>query len=135
MSITDGCPDRIASQPVNLDEAELSKLAAQLAERIQPLSLTLVLPGDLDKDEILKGLTQAIGQVRSALAQRAAVFQQIAEECAANGGHELHLAACHAQALVTDEAAAAIDESIVEAFGLWDEYEAQLNLRPEAHHS
>src|ERR1700690_1511690 len=116
---TDVCPDRLAGQPVDLDAAELRKLAGRLGEPFQPLSLTLVLPGDLDKDQILKGLGQAIGQIRTVLAQRAALFHQIVAECAASGSQELRLAVCHGQALAAEEAAATIDESIVEAFDLW----------------
>jgi hypothetical protein len=89
-------------------------------------SLTLVLPAGLGKDQALPGLVQAIGQVRTDLAARARLFQQRAGECAASGdlpGQAL----CRGQVLASEHAASAIDEGIVGAFGLWEQYEREIH--------
>jgi len=86
--------------------------------------LTLVLPGDLGKDEILTGVVQAIGQVRTQIAARALQFRNLAQGYAA-GGDSLSQALCRGQALCAEHVIAVIDESIVEVFVLWDQYAAQ----------
>jgi hypothetical protein len=86
-------------------------------------SLTLVLPGDLGKDQALKGLVQAIRQVRTDLAEQVSRFQQRVEECAANGDR-LGQALWRGQVLASEHAASALDEGIIGAFDLWDQYES-----------
>ncbi len=86
--------------------------------------LTLVLPGDLGKDEILTGVVQAIGQVRTQIAARSLQFRKLAEGYAA-GGDSPSQALCRGQALGAEHAVAAIDEAIVEVFVLWDQYATQ----------
>ncbi len=88
-------------------------------------SLTLVLPGDLGKDQALRGLVQAIGQVRTDLAERVSRFQQRVEDCAA-GGDRLGQALCRGQVLAGEHAASAIDEGIIGVFYLWDQYEREI---------
>jgi hypothetical protein len=95
-----------------------------------PPSLTLVLPGDLDHDQILAGLVQAISEVRTNLAVRVRQSQQGVERCAACGD-QLGQALCRGQVLAHDHDASAIDEAIIEVFGLWPQYETQLQHQAE----
>lgn len=94
-------------------------------------TLTLVLPPDLDRDDILIGLAAAIAQVRLDLATRIRQFQHRVEECA-TAGDELRQALCRGQVLGSEHAAAAIDETIIAAFDLWNQYEAQLSAAVDA---
>jgi hypothetical protein len=87
-------------------------------------TLTLVLPEDLGRDEVLQGLVQAIGQVRDDLAKRMTRFQQLVQTHHADGD-EVRLALCRGQVLSSEHAASSIDESIIGVFDLWDQYEAQ----------
>ena len=89
-------------------------------------SLTLVLPASLGNDQALHGLARAIGQVRTDLADRARLLQRRAGECAASGDL-LGQALCRGQLLASEHAASAIDEGIVGAFGLWDQYEREIH--------
>ncbi len=98
---------------------------ALITERDELPNLALVLPSDLSKDQALTGLVQAIRQVRTDLAARVRLFQQRVRECAASGD-ELGRALCRGQVLAGEHAAAAIDEGIVGAFDLWDQYERQI---------
>ena len=95
------------------------------AEPAELPSLTLVLPGGLDSDQVLTDLVQAIVQVRGGLAARVRQFQQLAEGYAARGD-QVSQALCRGQALGGEHAASTIDESIIEIFDLWLQYEAQL---------
>jgi hypothetical protein len=88
-------------------------------------SLTLVLPEHLGRDEVLQGLVMTITQVRFGLAARIQLFWDLASNCA-DRGDESRRALCRGQALGGARAAAAIDEAIVEVFGLWDQYDEQL---------
>ncbi len=99
---------------------------ALMAEHDALPSLALVLPAGLSKDQALQGLVQAIGQVRTDLAERVSRFQQRGEECAASGD-QLSQALCRGQVLASEHAAAAIDEGIVGAFGLWEQYEREIH--------
>jgi hypothetical protein len=101
------------------------KHPALITERDELPSLTLVLPSGLSKDQALTGLVQAIRQVRTELAARVRLFQQRVHECAASGD-QLGQALCRGQVLAGEHAAAAIDEQITGAFGLWDQYERQI---------
>jgi predicted transcriptional regulator len=94
-------------------------------------TLTLILPRHLGKVQILQGLVQAIGQVRSDLAARACRFQRRVQECAASGDR-LGQALCRGQVLGGEHAASAIDEEIIGIFDLWDQYEDDI---PQAGHS
>lgn len=96
-----------------------------------PPALTLVLPEGLGKDEVLAGLAQAIGQARARLARRALRYHQYVVEHAARGD-QLHQAGCRGQVIASSEAVAYIDESIVAAFDLWNQYDAQLAAQATA---
>ncbi len=98
---------------------------ALITERDELPSPTLVLPGDLGKDQALTGLVQAIGQVRTDLAARVRLFQRRVQEFAASGD-QLGQALCRGQVLAGEHAAATIDEGIVVAFNLWDQYEREI---------
>jgi hypothetical protein len=87
----------------------------------EPPSLTLLLPPDVDSDEMLKGLAQAIGQARTDLAARAWRFRQLERDCAADGD-QIRQALCRGQVRGANHAAALIDEAVIEVFGLWDQY-------------
>lgn len=100
------------------------------AEADNTPSLTLVLPPHLASDDAVKGLVAVIEQLRCTQALRTRRFRQMAEECAASGGREFRLGLLRGQASAAAEAAAAIDESVVEAFGLWPQYEAQTPSSP-----
>jgi hypothetical protein len=67
--------------------------------------LTLVLPGDLGKDEVLTDVVKAIGQVRTQIAACALQFRKRAETYAA-GGDVLRQALCRGQALGAEHAVA-----------------------------
>lgn len=99
-------------------------------EHDDPPSLTLVLPGDLDNDQVLKGLAQAIGEFRTGLAAQVRRFQQLAEEHAARGD-QLRQALCRGQVLAYGHDASTLDEAIVTVFDLWPQYQAQLDRQAE----
>jgi len=88
-------------------------------------TLTLVLPGHLDRDQMLRGLVEAIAQVRVVLANRACLFRNSEASWAADGD-QIRQTQCHGEALATEEAVATIDEAIIEAFDLWEQYDAQV---------
>jgi hypothetical protein len=88
-------------------------------------SLTFVLPEHFERDEVLQGLVTAITQVRFGLAARVQLFRDLENNCAARDDQPRR-ALCRGQALGGMRAAAAIDEAIVEVFGLWDQYDEQL---------
>ena len=96
-----------------------------------PPSLTLVLPGDLDNDQVLKGLAQAISEFRTDLATRVQRFQQLVERDAARGD-QLGQALCRGQVLAYGEAASVLDEAIIEVFDLWPQYQRQLDRQAAA---
>jgi hypothetical protein len=98
---------------------------ALITEHDELPSLTLVLPSNLSKDQALTGLVQAIRKVRTDLAARVQLFQQRVHECAASGD-QLGQALCRGQVLAGEHGAAAIDEGIVGAFDLWDQYEREI---------
>lgn len=89
-------------------------------EDYAPPSLTLVLPGDLGKDETLRRLAQAIGQIRTTLNQRAQLMERRVRECEAEG-NKLGQALCRGHVLANHAAAATIDEAITEVFDLWSQ--------------
>jgi hypothetical protein len=102
---------------------------AQANEHDDLPTLTLALPAHLDADQTLRGLAQAIGQTRAALARRARQFQRLEASYAASGD-QLHRALSRGQALGSQHAAAAIDEAVIETFSLWDQYPTH---EPEPH--
>jgi hypothetical protein len=104
---------------------------ALITDHDSPPALTLILPPGLDKDQVLAGLAAAISQVRAEVAARAQLFQRRAEQSAA-GGDQLSQALCRGQVIGGEHAAATIDEAIVAAFDLWEQYEAQLAARSGA---
>jgi hypothetical protein len=87
-------------------------------------SLTLLLLGDLDADQTLNGLTRAISQTRAVMTSWVRQAQRRLIECAANGD-QLGQALCRGRVLTGEHVIAHLDESIIEEFGLWDQYEAQ----------
>jgi hypothetical protein len=87
--------------------------------------LTLVLPAGLGKDHVLVGLAEAIARARTTIAGRARLFRRRTGECAASGD-SLGQALCRGQVLASEEAAATIDEAIVETFELCGQYDTQL---------
>ena len=96
-----------------------------------PPSLTLVLPGDLDNDQVLKGLAQAIGEFRTNLAAQVQRSQQIVERDAARGD-QLGQALGRGQVLAYGNAASTLDEAIIEVFDLWPQYQRQLDRQAAA---
>ncbi len=89
-------------------------------------ALTLVLPPGLGGDQLLAGLAEAIGQARAPMAARAQLFHHRAGQYAADGdqlGHALY----RGQARGSEDAVGTIDETIIEVFGLWEQYWPQLS--------
>jgi hypothetical protein len=86
--------------------------------------LNLVLPGDLDASRALQGLVASIEQARAGLAGRVRRFRQLEEGYAASGDR-VRQALCRGQALGSGHAAAALDEEIIQAFDMWQQYDAQ----------
>lgn len=84
--------------------------------------LTLALPDGLEPGPLAGGLLKAFRQTRVALASRFLVFNMRAAEYAA-GGDMLRQALCRGQALGAKCAMTTLDEEIIEAFGLWPQYE------------
>ena len=76
-----------------------------------PPSLTLVLPGELGKDETLRRLAQAIGQVRTTIDQRAQLMERRVRECEAEG-NKLGQALCRGHVLANHAAAEHIRVSV-----------------------
>jgi hypothetical protein len=112
-------------EPGQVPAAGAGQLPALSMDRGEVPGLTLVLPAGLARDQLLAGLAEAIGRARATIPGRAQLFRRRTGECAATGD-TLGQAQCRGQALANDQAAAAIDEAIVEAFGLWDHYGAHL---------
>jgi hypothetical protein len=88
-------------------------------------SLTLVLPGYLNGSQALQGLVRSIEQARDGLAIWVRRFRQLEEGYAASGDR-LRQALCRGQALGAEHTAAMLDEEIIQAFDLWQQYEAQV---------
>ena len=103
---------------------------ALFTKHYDPPSLTLVLPGDLDNDQVLKGLAQAIGEFRTNLAAQVQRSQQIVERDVARGD-QLGQALGRGQVLAYGHAASVIDEAIIEVFDLWPQYETQLHRQAD----
>ncbi len=103
---------------------------ALFTKHYEPPSLTLVLPGDLDNDQVVKGLAQAIGEFRTDLAARVQRFQQIVERDAVRGD-QLGQALGRGQVLAYGEAASVLDEAIVTVFDLWPQYQTQLDRQAD----
>jgi hypothetical protein len=87
--------------------------------------LMLALPGHLDASRALQGLVASIEQARAGLAGRVRRFRQL-EEGYASSGDRMRQALCRGQALGAGHAAAALDEEIIQAFDLWQQYDAQV---------
>jgi hypothetical protein len=103
---------------------------ALFTKHYDPPSLTLVLPGDLDNDQVLKRLAQAIGEFRTNLAAHVQRSQQIVERDAARGD-QLGQALGRGQVLAYGNAASTLDEAITEVFDLWPQYQTQLDRQAE----
>jgi hypothetical protein len=117
-----GCgPDEPAKRPA----VGAGQMSAPGADWGEVPGLTLVLPGGLDKDRVVAGLAEAIGRACATIAGRARLFRQRTGDCAARG-NTLGQALFLGQALASEEAAEAVDEAIVEVFGLWGQYGAHL---------
>lgn len=95
------------------------------AEHDDVPGLRLVLPSHLDTSRTLQGLVASIEQARTGLAARVRRFRQLEAGYAARGD-EVRQALCRGQALGTEHAAAALDEEIIQAFDLWQQYDAQV---------
>jgi hypothetical protein len=87
--------------------------------------LMLVLPGHLDASRALQSLVVSIEQARASLAGRVRRFRQLEQGYAANGDR-VRQALCRGQALGAGHAAATLDEEIIQAFDLWQQYDAQV---------
>jgi hypothetical protein len=85
--------------------------------------LTLVLVGD--PGEILAGLARAVTETRAVMAAWVRLFQQRGAACAA-GGDLLGQAMARGQVLTGEHVIGHLDEHIIEAFSLWDQYGAQV---------
>jgi hypothetical protein len=95
------------------------------AEHDDVPGLTLVLPSHLDTSRAVQGLVASIEQARTGLAARLRRFRQLEARYAASGD-DVRQALCRGQALGTEHAAAALDEEIIQAFDLWQQYDAQV---------
>jgi hypothetical protein len=84
--------------------------------------LTLVLPDRLDSSRTLQGLVGLIEQARAGLADRVRRFRQLE----AASSDLVRQALCRGQALGAEHAAAALDEEIIGAFDLWQQYDVQV---------
>jgi hypothetical protein len=82
-------------------------------------------PGHLNASQALQGLLRSAGQTRDGLTIWVRRFRQLEEGYAAPGDR-LRQALCRGQALGAEHTAAMLDEEIIEAFGLWQQYEAQV---------
>jgi len=110
---------------MSINQEKIGSVSALSRDLDPALSLVLVLPRGLGTDQAARGIAQVIGQVRTNLAMRALQFQQHAASRAA-AGDTAGEALCRGQALASDHAAGTLDEAIVEVFGLWDQYERQI---------
>jgi hypothetical protein len=88
-------------------------------------SLTLVFPDALSKEQLLAGLADAVRRARRDLTINLEAFQWRMDYYAAQGDH-VQQALCRGQVLGADNAIAKIDEAIIEAFGLWAQYDTQV---------
>jgi hypothetical protein len=87
--------------------------------------LSLMLPDHLDSSRTLQGLVASIEQARAGLADRVRRFRQLEAGYAASGDR-VRQAMCRGQALGAGHAAAALDEEIIQAFDLWQQYDIQI---------
>jgi hypothetical protein len=88
-------------------------------------SLTLVLPGHLNYDQVLQGLVQAVEDARTSMAEFTRRSQRRENEYATRGdGYRTAL--CRGQAQAGEYAVDAIDEAIAAAFDLWYQIDATL---------
>jgi hypothetical protein len=87
--------------------------------------LSLVLPEHLDSSRTLQGLVASIEQARAGLADRVRRFRQLESGYAASGDR-VRQALCRGQALGAGHASAALDEEIIQAFDLGQQYDVQI---------
>jgi hypothetical protein len=87
--------------------------------------LSLVLPDHLGSSRTLQGLVASIEQARAGLADRVRRFRQLEASYAASGDR-VRQALCRGQALGAGHAAAALDEEIIQAFDLWQQYDVRI---------
>jgi hypothetical protein len=95
-----------------------------ITDHNDPPALTLVLPGHLDADQTLRGLTEAISRTRADMVRWVRMFQQRLLDYAASGD-QLRQAQCRGQVLAGEHAISHLDENIVEVLDLWAQYESQ----------
>jgi len=86
-------------------------------------SLTLVLPGNAD--QVLTDLALAISKTHQTMAGWVEAFRRRRDECAASGD-QLGQAMARGQVVTGEHVIDHLDENIVEVFGLWDQYDAQV---------
>ena len=99
--------------------------AAPAPDDDDPPSLTLVLPAGLDAAATLQGLAGAVCRTRADMVSWLEMFRQRARACAA-GGDQLGEARCRGQVLAAEHVIGHLDENLVDAFGLWDQYDQQI---------
>jgi hypothetical protein len=87
--------------------------------------LSLVLPDHLSSSRAVQGLVASIEQARAGLADRVRRFRQLEASYAASGDR-VRQALCQGQALGAGHAAATLDEEIIQAFDLWQQYDVQI---------
>jgi hypothetical protein len=91
----------------------------------EPPSLTLVLPAGLDATATLQGLAGAVCRTRADMVSWLETFRQRARACAA-GGDQPGEARCRGQVLAAEHVIGHLDENLVDAFSLWDQYDQQI---------
>jgi hypothetical protein len=91
-----------------------------------PPSLTLVLPAGLDADATLQGIAGAVCRTRADMVRWLDVFRQRARACAV-GGDQFGEARCRGQVLAAEHVIGHLDENLVDAFGLWGQYDQQIH--------
>ncbi|HUY46325.1 MAG TPA: hypothetical protein VMV92_11440 [Streptosporangiaceae bacterium] len=85
-------------------------------------AVTLALPADVSKDQVVQGVIQVIGEARGTLEPRASLFQQRTGEYEASG-QRLRQALRRGQFRANLPAIVAINEAIIGASSLWPQYE------------
>jgi hypothetical protein len=101
------------------DDKALPALADE--DYIVPV-LTLVLPAGMNPSPMLDGFMKSVIEARISLASRVRLFDRRAAEHAASGDL-MRQALCRGHAFGAKSAIATLDEEIVEAFDLWQQYE------------
>jgi hypothetical protein len=90
-------------------------------------SLTFTLPAGMNAGPMLDGFMKSVIEARRSLACRVLQFERLTKDHAASGDL-LRQALCRGQALGAQHAISTLDEEIVEAFYLWQQYEVQVQV-------